>query len=385
MSRVPDLPTTQSRSGGLGRLSRRPALGGALRGAALVAPTLLAACDRGAVLSPAAPTVPPTLPPSPDVGPATPLPAPPALLPSLPAPRITDLHHLQEYLERLSTSVPGLFAFSVHDLATDQMIGIHDGEPFPSASLIKLPILLRLLELVQRGTITLQQPIRLRGWHKTDGSGILQYFRDGLDLSLVDAGTAMIALSDNTAMNMVLEVTGVEPVNTMLDQLGCAGTRLHRYFGQSQTSGRPGISQAVPAEIGHLLALLARHAILTPALCEVALTMLSRQMHRSLIPRFLPEGTPIAHKSGSLDGVRHDAGIIWRPADGVNALPAGSAGPAPLEPGVPPPLPLIFVGMSQEVGDLRWTVENDAEITIGRAARVVNDYFAAEDPPASPK
>ena len=284
---------------------------------------------------------------------------------------------LQAQLAELAAATAGTFAFYVHDLDSGRRAGVREQEAFPAASVIKLPILLRVLEMVQRGTAALDDPVRLTAWHKTGGAGIFQFFREGLEVTLEDACTAMVALSDNTATNLLLDVTGVAPVNELLARLGCGRTRLHRYFGKPEMPGPPGPSPAVPAEIGRLLELLARQEMLTPALCDRAVTILRRQTHRALIPRYLPEGTPVAHKTGSLDGVRHDAGIVWRPAPGGSArIPP--APPARRRGGLPQGAPVVFVGMSRDVPDLRWTVENAAEIAIARAARTVFDYFSDE-------
>ncbi len=323
---------------------------------------------------------------------------------------------LSSRLEQVVARTKGVFAFYVHDLATGAKAELRAGEPFPAASVIKLPIMLRLLEMAQDGAVSLDQTVTLTDWHKTGGSGVLQYFRAGLAISLEDACTAMIALSDNTATNLILDVTGIEPVNAMLDRLGCRHTRLHRYFGKPEMPGPPGPSLAVPVEIGRLYELLLHGSVLSPPLSALAVAILRRQMWRAAIPRYLPEGTPIAHKTGSLNGVRHDAGIIWRPAPVAGARPE-SAGPsqqgprrppasgrapagcsaqgteAPPRPATgtmdlrgraagetgswprPPGCPIVFVGMSRDVADQRWTVENQAEKALARAAKVAFDYL----------
>lgn len=279
----------------------------------------------------------------------------------------------------------GRFACYVHHLDSGAGATIDADEHFPAASLIKIPIMLRLLEQAQLGEISLADSVRLTDWHKTGGAGIVQFFQDGQALTLMDACTAMIALSDNTATNMLLDVTGIAPVNTLLDQLGCPGTRLHRYLGKPEMPGPPGPSQVVPEEMGRLLERLVRRASLTPEYCDLALTMLRRQTHRALIPRYLPEGTDVAHKTGSLNGVRHDAGIIWLPEAPLAHAPDRNAhaGHPRADPmarptgGSPTGSPLVFVGMSKEVADLRWTVENEAEVAIARAARAAYDYFVS--------
>jgi beta-lactamase class A len=282
----------------------------------------------------------------------------------------------------VAAGTQGAFAFYVHDLDSGRRVAFRAEEPFPAASVIKLPILLRALEMVSSGEARLDQPLALADWHKTGGSGLFQHLHDGLEVTLEDACVAMIALSDNTATNMVLDVTGVDSVNAMLDRLGCSRTRLHRYFGKPEMPGPPGPSQAVPREVGRLLEVLAGREILTPVLCQKAMVLLRRQTHRALIPRLLPEGTAVAHKTGSLEGVRHDAGVVWRPVPSAAAMRRNGATPGVMateEEGFAPCHPIVLVAMSRDVADRRWTVENEAERTIARAAKVVFDHLVTSD------
>jgi beta-lactamase class A len=287
---------------------------------------------------------------------------------------------LRRRLQRLNPAPFGTFAYVVRDLRTGGSLAIRADEAFPAASVIKVPILVAALDLVRRGRASLDDRLRLTAWHKTGGSGIFQHFTDGADVTLGDACLAMIALSDNTATNMVLDVTTVQGVNDLLDALDCRRTRLHRYFGKADMPGPAGPSQAVPAEVAHVLELLARGRVLTPALCRWALLALRRQTVRSMAPRLLPEGTKMAHKTGSLDGVRHDVGLLWLPEPsppGAGADLGQSHDAHEAQEEVPSAAPVVFVAMSRGVRDQRWTVENRAEVTIGRAARAVYDALAA--------
>ncbi len=295
------------------------------------------------------------------------------------------MNELRRRLTRLARHAGrpgGTFAFLTKDLRTSEQVGIRLEEAFPAASTIKVPIMLAMLERVRRGEVALSDTMALTAWHKTGGSGVFQHFHEGLKVTLEDACTAMIVLSDNTATNMVLDATGIERVNQLLDQAGCHRTRLHRYLGKPDMPGPAGPSQAVPAELGRLMELVWRHELLTPQLCRRALLFMRRQQHRALAPRLLPEGTALAHKTGSLDGVRHDFGLFWlaereppkphRTRD-VMALPADE---------LPSGEPVVFVAMSKGMPDLRWTVENRAEVTIARAVRAAFDAYSAS-PPAS--
>ena len=280
-------------------------------------------------------------------------------------------------LRRLTPAAEGVFGFWIKGLASELQVSLRADEAFPAASVIKLPILLAALEKVRIGATSLDATLRLTSWHKTGGAGIFQHFHDGLEVSLADACLAMIALSDNTATNLVIDVAEIGGVNSLLDGAGCRRTRLHRYFGKPDMPGPMGPSQAVPQEIGRLLELLWRRELLTPELCDTALLMLRRQTHRALIPRLLPQGTAVAHKTGSLDGVRHDVGLFWPPRQAETTLDDAPGRPDPMAlrgSDLPTAEPVVFVALSKGAPDLRWTVENRAEILIARAARLVYQH-----------
>src|SRR5688572_8476447 len=135
---------------------------------------------------------------------------------------------LRTRLRRLTPPAAGTFGLYVKHLGSEDEVALRADESFPAASVIKVPILLAALKLVQQGAASLADSIRLTQWHRTGGAGIFQHFHDGLEMTLADACHAMIALSDNTATNMVLDVTGIEAVNRLLDGLDCRRTRLHR-------------------------------------------------------------------------------------------------------------------------------------------------------------
>src|SRR5438874_73485 len=94
---------------------------------------------------------------------------------------------LEIKLREVAAEAAGTFAFYAHDIDTGRLAAVRAGESFPAASVIKLPILLRALEMVREGDAALGQALTLTEWHKTGGSGILQFFRDDLVLTLEDA------------------------------------------------------------------------------------------------------------------------------------------------------------------------------------------------------
>ena len=213
-------------------------------------------------------------------------------------------------------------------------------EPMPAASLIKLPILLTVLEQVATGELRLDERLELNLHDRVGGSGVLQHLQPGLTPTLHDLLTLMMIVSDNTATNLLIERVGIETINLWCRQNGLYGTRLvgklqlpEAERNEAQRRGERNLTCA--ADILGLLMGLARGDLLPPAETEVALSILKRQQFTEALARYLPTDpeldTPhveVASKSGCLQGVWHDAGVVFqdgRPLYALAVLSSGSA------------------------------------------------------------
>lgn len=208
----------------------------------------------------------------------------------------------------------------------------HDPERvYPSASLIKLPLLLLALQRVERGEADLDERLTLRAEDRVEGSGVLHELGAGLRPSLGDLLTLMIVVSDNTATNLVIERLGLEDVNAFVRDQGWQATELigplqlpperknarQRAGERNRTSAR---------DTSDMLLRLVRGELLSPALSALALDILSRQQLRDIVARDVPRGAHgellyrVASKSGELNGVHHDVGVVWTPRPLVVAV-----------------------------------------------------------------
>src|SRR5262249_54762423 len=135
---------------------------------------------------------------------------------------------LESRLAALVKNHKGKVAIGVKNLATDEALFLNADEPMPTASLIKLPVLLELYQQACDGKIGLGEMVILQDQNKVPGSGILtDHFSAGTALSVRDAARLMIAFSDNTATNLVLDKIGIKSVNKRMDQWGCPNTKIH--------------------------------------------------------------------------------------------------------------------------------------------------------------
>ncbi len=211
-------------------------------------------------------------------------------------------------------------------------------ETMHSASLIKLPILLTVLERVAQRKLDLKERVPLKTTDQVAGSGVLHTLQAGLEPTLRDLLTLMIIVSDNTATNMLIERVGLGAVNTFCRQHGFRATTLvgklqlpEAEHNEAQRRGERNTTCA--ADMLGLLLGLVRGDLLPPPETELALNILKKQQFTEALARYLPTDadldTPlveVASKSGCLSGLWHDAGVVFRAGQPLYALVVMTSG-----------------------------------------------------------
>ena len=187
------------------------------------------------------------------------------------------------------------------------------GRPFPAASTIKTAILVALYREVDAGRLDLDRQLAVSAAAKVPGSGVLTWLRDGLRLPVADLAYLMIAISDNTASNLILDLVGPDRVRATIADLGLTGTALNRRFlGRAPGPGEPE-NWTTAADLVALFAAIATDRAASPPSCAAMRATLALQQHRDRLPRLLPETCRYAGKTGSLPALTHDAGLVETP------------------------------------------------------------------------
>lgn len=241
------------------------------------------------------------------------------------AARAAEPTSLDARLTHLIEAHRGRVAVAVKHLDRDEAFAHREHEVMPTASLIKFPVLIELYRQSEAGKIDLAKQVTLAERDKVPGSGILTpHLSPGATFTLRDAARLMIAFSDNTATNLVLEQIGIATTGETMAELGCPNTRIHhKVFLRETTSIAPdrseryGLGSTTAAEMLTLLELLHRKKLVSEAASDAMLGHLKACEDRDKLTRFLPEGTVAAFKTGSLDEVRTAAGILYTPAGPV--------------------------------------------------------------------
>jgi beta-lactamase class A len=214
------------------------------------------------------------------------------------------------------------------NLGTGETYGIGENDKVRTASTIKLPIMATVFRAVEEGRAKWDDPLTLRAEDKVSGSGVLREFSDGLRLPLRDVVHMMIVVSDNTATNMVLERFGADAVNAEMDRYGLAATRSKRKVrgdgnqlkeptgysaaGQLPENKRFGIGSSTPKEMVTLLEKIDRGEVVNPAASKEMIAILRHQQYKDGIGRHI-EDEWVASKSGALDDLRSDVGLVYGP------------------------------------------------------------------------
>ena len=197
--------------------------------------------------------------------------------------------------------------FSVKRNAEQQVI---------SASVVKLPILLAAALLVERGSVHWEDQLELLDDGKVPGSGVLTQLTAGLHLSLRDACCLMTTVSDNTATNLVIDHLGLDAINRETEAFGLSGTRVFRKVFHEDDPAKPnpfGFGTVTARDMVLLLSRIHSGPGISPESRAEMMKMLEQQHYRDGIPRLLPDGWSYAGKTGAVDNVRNDVGLVTSP------------------------------------------------------------------------
>ena len=293
---------------------------------------------------------------------------------------------LQQRVQAIAAAHHGDVALFAENLKTGQTVAIAPDTPVQTASVIKLGILLEALEQIREGKAHWDDRLTLNKSDQVPGSGVLLFFDTPLPLTLKDALTLMVVMSDNTASNLAMDRIGIANVDRRLAQLGLKDTYLYKKVFQPNLPGvtmppdqkKFGLGKTTAREMAALMTRIVACDLAEPGaparatdadLCAVALHMLHVQFYRNAVPRYLDgmpgaTGDSIANKTGSLDAVRNDVAAIST----KNGLVVISC----------------FTFNNQ---DHSWGTEQEGELTIAKIARAIIQNWSPQGLaawPASP-
>jgi beta-lactamase class A len=277
-----------------------------------------------------------------------------ALLSAGSDPSLARLEHQIQLVSLLATD--GVVGVSATHIETGRTVSVRGSERFPMASAVKIPFAVQLMSLVDEGKLSLDRMVSLEPKDLHPGSGKISelMFHPGVSLSLENYLEMMLVISDNSAADVVLrEGGGPAEVTARMKALGLPGIRVDRNIATlvSDWMGAKNLppesewnremwdalynavpnnehmrarraqwadprDTATPDDMTRLLVRIWKKDLLTPANADVLLGMMERcQTGKTRIKGMLPQGTVVAHKTGTLGGVADDIGVITLPGD----------------------------------------------------------------------
>ncbi|MEO1995593.1 MAG: serine hydrolase, partial [Planctomycetaceae bacterium] len=257
----------------------------------------------------------------------------------------------------------GQIAVAVEHLLNKQTYTYRADEPMPTASLIKFPVMVEAYRQAVMGKMPLSTKVKLREQDKVPGSGILTtHFSPGTEITFRDAVRLMIAYSDNTATNMVLDQIELKSVNQTMHRLGLARTRIHsKVFRRASAIDREasrqfGLGVTTAAETLRLYRMLYRRELVSGDACREMREHLGASTERDKLAMLLPSNARVEHKGGSITASRCDAGILETPGG-----------------------PVAVCVLTSQNEDRSWDDDNEAELLIARIGKAVWDVFDTSD------
>jgi len=218
---------------------------------------------------------------------------------------------LEKSVLDVDRGLDGVMGVAIIDLTDGHKYLLHANDVYPQASSIKICVLAELYRQAQQGMLKLTDMYTVNAADLVQDSDIMGGLTPGVtQITLRDLATMMVAVSDNSAANVLIDRVGMDDVNTFLSSQGLRDTRLRRKMMDLKAAGEGRENISTPNEMAKLLQALYQGKILNKEMTNDFFKVLATHKD-SWIPRNLPDDLKIADKPGALEGVRNDSGIIF--------------------------------------------------------------------------
>ena len=281
---------------------------------------------------------------------------------------------LRAGLEKTIRQFPGTMGIAVKNLDTGETFAVNGDVRFPTASLIKVAVLVEVYQQIAEGKLRRDVEVTLRDPDKAGDETVpLNMLHDGVKLTVADLTNLMIAYSDNTATNLLVGLVGTASVDRRMTFYGLNETKIFR---PTFRDGRPdvfpelekefGLGMTTPREAARLMELIATGKVVNRDVSDEMLVVLRKQQDRAMIPRLLPferEKISVANKTGWDEEKNPDArgfkGDVRSDAAYVET----------------PKVRYVIAICARKIRDKNPGVDNQALVTGARLSRMVYDYF----------
>ncbi|HEY4150315.1 MAG TPA: serine hydrolase [Chitinophagaceae bacterium] len=261
---------------------------------------------------------------------------------------------LESMLQALADSFHGRAGIYVRNLATGKEAAINADTIFPTASIVKVPILVGVFDQINKGTFKYHQPLIYRDSMARKGSGLMQFFKDSSATDLSTAIALMMNYSDNsTAVWCERMAGGGIVINAWLESHGFQYTRVNnRTPGREQNRQLYGWGQTTPREMARLVSMIRNNEVINPAASETMYRIMTHSFYDENALSQTPPWIASASKQGMVDDSRSEVVL-------VNA-PHGD---------------YVFYVATKDNKDRRWVPDNEASQLERKVSALLWEYF----------
>jgi beta-lactamase class A len=215
---------------------------------------------------------------------------------------------LEKQLQALIAGFKGDIGIYVHNLKNHRQVAINADTIFPTASIVKIPILTGIMRKIEDGQLTYHQPLIYKDSLLYEGEDILGSFKNNEKIELSKVLMLMLTTSDNTASLWLQSLAGTGTrINELMDSLGLPNTRVNsRTPGRTEQRNKWGWGQTTPREMGQLLEKIINHQVISYTASEKMLRLMSRNYWDEEAISRIPVDVFIASKSGAIDASRSE-------------------------------------------------------------------------------
>lgn len=267
-------------------------------------------------------------------------------------------HKLQSKLSEAIKGFNGDVGVYIKELKTGKIVAINADTVFPTASIIKVPILVGVIDKIEKGELNYDSAQIYRDSLLYAGEDILGSFKDGEKIYLKKVIMLMLTMSDNTASLWLQKLAGTGTrINAILDSLGFQNTRVNsRTPGRENNRSIYGWGQTTPKEIATLFEMIYRNRLFSPAACDQMMRSLSRNYWNEHALSQIPPYIQVFSKNGAVDEVRSEVLLVNAPHN-----------------------PYIFCLFTKNNKDQSWNNNNEAWLLAKKTSKLVWDYFEPKD------
>lgn len=217
-------------------------------------------------------------------------------------------HRLTKQIQELIQGFRGEIGVYVHDLEKNKVVAINADSVFPTASMVKIPILVGVMDQISKGSLQYHQKLIYKDSLLYAGEDILGSFKSGEQIELSKVMMLMLTTSDNTASLWLQSLGGTGThINSLMDSLGLQQTRVNsRTPGREANRNQYGWGQTTPAEMAKLMEMIVNKKVISAAASEQMLRLLGRNYWDEEALSQIPAGVFVASKNGAVNASRSE-------------------------------------------------------------------------------